>query len=639
MKKFLHSEYLPVFLLIAVSLAIGLWTIHDYGESWDEYNFFRYANESLAAYPGLFQPGFHLEFSDPTLRYYGAWFLMTIVLAARLFPHWYISDVAHLLTFIVFLLGVLVMYLLARRWLKPLASFGAALLFAAQPVLWGHAFINARDIPFMVGFLSSIYFGLKMVDSLSIQKKSKTNIAIPLDTLPLAKKIILPLLAFLGMIGFGILAFQWMTGWESRAVLLADTSSARDLDLYLRPLLATFWAAVTFFCLTLAWTALLFLPSMPRLRNHLWTNELRPYALLIRDCLRNRDFVIASIVLGLTIGIRVMGVAAFGLAGLFLFKKHGRGAFFPLLVFLLPALLIVYVTWPYIWAEPLLRLLIVLRVMLKFPWPGQVLFDGAYFAGNELPRSYLPTLFGFQLTEPLLLLAVFGFGILVWKIITGFVGRDGIPPLQELAEYHSAPRQKRGEFLILSILWFGLPLAAAMLGHPYLYDNFRQMLFVLPPLFLLAGLGLESILGYARQPLVRAGIVLALVIPSVYGMSVLHPYEYVYYNSFAGGVSNAFRRYEMDYWNTAFREAAAYLNASAPQNAKAVVWGQNTTLWRYLRPDIEVYDFRQPDAPTTDFYAVLSTRNDNDLKFHSNLPALYTVQRQGAILAVVKYVP
>lgn len=618
MKKFLRSEYLPIFLLIAVSLAVGLWTIHDYGESWDEYNFFRYANESLAAYPGLFQPGFKLEFTDPTLRYYGAWFLMLCVLAARLFPHWIVSDVAHLLTFLVFQLGVLVMYLLARRWLKPLSAFGAALLFAAQPVLWGHAFINARDIPFMVGFLFSIYFGLKMVDSLSLQKTAVVKTALPSEPLSPSKKIILPLLALIGMIGFGILAFCLRTGWESRTALLADTSSARDLDLYLRPLLATFWAAVTFFCLTLTWTVFLFLPSMPRLRNHLWTNELRPYALIISDCLHNRDFVIFSIVLGLTIGIRVMGIAAFGLVGLFLFKKQGRGAFFPLIVSLLLALPIIYVMWPYLWAEPLLRLFIVLRVMLKFPWPGQVLFGGAYYAGNELPRMYLPTLFGFQLTEPLLLLALIGLGWAVWQIVR---------------------KKNTGEILILVVLWFGLPLAAAMLGHPYLYDNFRQMLFILPPLFLLAGLGLESILGYARQPLVRAGIVLALVIPSVYGMTVLHPYEYVYYNSFAGGVSNAFRHYEMDYWGTSFREAAAYLNANVPQNAKVVVWGQNTVLWRYLRPDIEVYDFRQPEAPTSDFYAVMSTRNDNDLHFLTNLPALYSVQRQGAILAVVKYVP
>lgn len=635
MKKFLRSEYVPVFLLIAVSLAVGLWTIHDYGESWDETNFFRYANESLAAYPGLFQPGFKLEFADPTLRYYGAWFLMLIVLVGRLFPNWVLSDVAHLLTFIVFQVGVLLLYLLARRWLKPLSAFGAALLFAAQPVLWGHAFINARDIPFMVGFIATIYFGLRMADSLSIRNNAPAKIPPPALTLSRMQKWTLPFLTLLGLIGFAILASHLRTGWAAR-VDLADSSSARDLDLYLRPLLAAFWAGAAFIGLSLAWTALLFLPSQPRLRAHLWTNELRPYILLLADCLRNRDFVLATIALGLTAGIRVMGFAAFGLAALFLVRKQGRAAFIPLVFQLLLTLPILYVTWPYLWGEPFLRLLIVLRVMLKFPWPGQVLFAGAYYDGNELPRSYLPTLFGIQLTEPLLILAALGLGVLIWKF---FVGRDGIPPLQGAAEYHSAPRQTLNEFFLLTLLWFGAPLAAAMVGHPYLYDNFRQVLFILPPLFLWAGLGLESVLGWARPLAVRVGIVAALVVPSLCAMSVLHPYEYIYYNSFAGGVTNAFRQYEMDYWGTSFREAAAYLNEHAPQNADVVVWGPTTTLWSYLRPGFTVYDAQYSDAPRSNFYAVISTRNDDDLKFHTDLPALFIIQRQGATLAVVKYVP
>ncbi len=616
MKKFLRSEYLAVFLLIALSLAVGLWTIHDYGESWDETNFFRYANESLSAYPGLFQPGFQLEFTDPTLRYYGAWFLMLIVLVGRLFPGWVLSDVAHLLTFLTFQAGILFLYLLARRWLKPLSAFGAALLFAAQPVFWGHAFINARDIPFMVGFVASILFGVRMVDSLSLPP-APAKVTPPALTLSRTQKWTLPILTLLGLIFFALLASHLRTTWGAR-VYLADTSSARDLDLYLRPLLATFWAAITFIALSLAWTALLFLPSQPQLRAHLWTNELRPYALTLQSCLRNRDFVFATLALGLTAGIRVMGFAAFGLVALFLVRKQGRAAFVPLIAQLILALPILYVTWPYLWGEPFLRLLIVLRVMLKFPWPGKALFAGEYYAGNELPASYLPTLFGIQLTEPLLVLAVFGFAVLIWRV---------------------ASKKEYGELLALSTMWFGLPLAAAMLGDPYLYDNFRQVLFILPPLFLWAGLGLESVLRWARPLWVRVGIVAALAVPSVYAMSVLHPYEYIYYNSFAGGVTNAFREYEMDYWGTSFREAAAYLNENAPQKTDVVVWGPPTSLWSYLRPGFTVYDAQYSGAPRLNFYAVISTRNDNDLKHYADLPVLFTVERQGAILAVVKYVP
>ena len=53
----------------------------------------------------------------------------------------------------------------------------------------------------------------------------------------------------------------------------------------------------------------------------------------------------------------------------------------------------------------------------------------------------------------------------------------------------------------------------------------------------------------------------------------LHPYQYIYYNSFIGGPQGAFRRYETDYWMTSFREATAYVNSVAPENARLIVWG------------------------------------------------------------------
>jgi hypothetical protein len=543
MKRILYSEYFPILLLIAISLIIGLLTIHDYGESWDEYNFFQYASESISAYPGLFQKGFQLEFSDPTLRYYGAWLPMSIVLLARMFPQWLISDIAHLLSFILFQIGVLLMYQLARRWFKPLTSFGVAALLATQPLLWGHAIINMRDMPFMVGFLASIHFGFRMVDSLSIKeinnkenalsrlrKPDKTchaeerseeasplysnneilrfaqndirSVLLEVLRLSPAMKIILPLLAMTGMIFFGILSLQLMKGFEARGVLLADTSSAQELDLYLRPILAKFWAVVIFICLTIAWSCILFLPFMRNLRSHLWENELRPYAALTLNCLKNRDFLIASIVLGLTIGIRVMGIAAFGLICVFLIHKFRRQSFIPILVYLLIGMIIVYVTWPYIWKEPILRSLIVLRVMMRFPWPGLVLFNGAYFAGNELPRAYLPKLLGFQLTIPLLLFLLIGFGVALWQMFR---------------------MKKMHEVFILTLLWFGLPFAGVLLGHPYLYDNFRQLFFILPPLFLLAGLGIELILKYIQHPIMRLIMLGSIAVPLVHSMMVLHP--------------------------------------------------------------------------------------------------------------------
>jgi len=321
--------------------------------------------------------------------------------------------------------------------------------------------------------------------------------------------------------------------------------------------------------------------------------------------------------LALTMGIRVMGLMAAGLVAIQAFARLKRAAFLPLVMYGVLALLLLYPTWPYLWGEPLLRLLITFRLMTSFPWPGQALFAGAYYAGNELPRSYLPTLFSLQLTEPLLLL--FGVGLLVaaWKLL-----------------HKKAPL----ELLLLSLAWFAIPVGTAIVGRPYLYDNFRQMLFALPPLFLIAGLGLEALLERFRQPWARAALVVFAILPGVVGIVGLHPYPYLYYNSLTGGTSGAFRQYEMDYWGTSFRAVAEVLNQDAPPNAEVLVWGPPTTLWRYTRPDIAVYNSLEAHKPAGAFYALISTRGDSDLTIFPNARLVYQVQKDAAILAILRYV-
>jgi hypothetical protein len=599
-------------IFLAANLVVGSLTLGGYGESWDEYNFFEYAQESLAAYPGLFQPGFRLTFSDPTLRHYGAWFLMLCVGAARLFPEMVVSDVAHFLTFLLFQGGIALMYALARRWLRPQAALGVALLYATQPVLYGHAFINARDIPFQVGFLASIYFGLRMSDTLPVLP-ARQAAARPKGRI---SPLVWPFVA-LGMLGFGFLAAKLVDSWLAAAPLLADTSGARELDLYLRPVLAKFWGGTIFLALTLAWSAALILPAHPQLRAQLWEDELRPYAIQLRETLRSPAFWLAAFALALTLGIRVMDIMAAGLVGLHAFARLRRGAILPVLAYGLLAVFLLYPTWPYLWGEPLLRLLITFRLMTSFPWPGQALFAGNYYAGNELPRIYLPTLFSLQLTEPLLILIGIGLLAVAWKLVK---------------------KQAALELLLLCLAWFGLPVGTAIFGRPYLYDNFRQVLFALPPLFLLAGLGLEALFERVNRPWAQSILLVLALAPGLAGIVSLYPYPYIYYNSLAGGTGGAFRQYETDYWGTSFREVAGYLNQNAPPGAEVIVWGQPTILWRYTRPDIHVYNSREAHQPSGAFYALATTRNDTDLAVYPHAPVVFQVEKGGAVLAVLRYI-
>ncbi|MBT3316181.1 MAG: hypothetical protein HN390_16375 [Anaerolineae bacterium] len=639
------SEYLPLVILVALSLLIGLLTIHDYGESWDEYNFYNYAEESISAYSGIFQSDYKLEFHDPTLRYYGAGFLMLIVQIAKLFPNWIISDVGHLLTFLVFQIGIIILYLLARRWMKRWSALGVSLLIASQPVFWGHAFFNSRDIPFMVGFIATIYFGLRMSDSLAQMpiKESPPKVdPTPIvradwGKLPKWARIILPLGSLVGIIALAALSMFLAGYWLEQGLPNTDASSARELDLYLRPLLSKFWAGIFFFLSSLLLSAALYLPFMPDFRKYIWQVELHPNYELLKSLLSNKKLLIASLALGLTVGIRIMGFAAAGLVGVLhlirvlnknklssqgnsvteAISKTVKESLPTLLAYGLLAFPIVYITWPYLWGEPMLRLAITFKVMMRFPWPGKVLYDGNLYDANMLPWHYLPKLYSYQLTEPLLILAFVGFFISIYQVLR---------------------KKKTFELFFLASLWFFIPAGAAISSLPYLYDNFRQTFFVLPPLFLFAGAALDFLEKKLTKPVIQGFISVLLILPGLLAGVKLHPYEYIYYNSFIGGAEGASRQYETDYWGTAFREVAIYTNENIEKDAKIIVWGPPTVFWRYGRSDFKVYDFRQENLPKENFYAVISSRVNNDLVIYPDIAPEYILNKNGVILAVVKYI-
>jgi len=167
MKRLFRSEQFPILALLAVILTIGLVTLTHYGESWDELQFFKYADHALESY-GTWLTSAQVVITGNTYDNYGPAFVMFTTLAAHglyaINPNLIFSDQRHLIYFLSFLAGIYAFYLLARRWMSVWASMAATLLFAAQPVFWGHAFISPKDIPFLSAFLLSLVLGLRMAD-------------------------------------------------------------------------------------------------------------------------------------------------------------------------------------------------------------------------------------------------------------------------------------------------------------------------------------------------------------------------------------------------------------------------------------------------------------------------------------------
>lgn len=587
--------------LLIVALFIGLITVRQYGESWDELQFFKYADRALQAYSTWPRSG-TVPLTGNTYDNYGPAYVMLVALGARLLSPiipWMTSDLRHLLYFITWLVGIWAFHALARRWLTEAAAFGAVLLFASQPLFWGHSFISPKDIPFLTFFLLSLEFGFRMVDTLP---------SVTLDSTDGRRwrRLIVLTIGWLVLLFAAFLATPLVQAWIDALVRGAAAGQAnivsaiaRDIhkvkpEVYAQRYFVLFlWARSIFFLVTaaaLAWS---------------WRKAQFALRLLL-------SVAPAAIFLGVATSIRVLGpFAALMVAGYAVWKQRNH-AVVPLAIYAAVAAVAMYLTWPYLWPNPLGHLVESVRVMSEYPWRGQVLFAGTLYASTDIPRSYLPVLMGIQFTEPVWFLFAIGLGIAVYESIR----RNATSRV----------------LLLLSLVWFILPLAGFVVTRSPLYDNFRQVFFILPPVFLLGGLALQKI----RQPVLQAALIGLLVLPGILDGVHLHPYEYIYYNRFIGGVHGAFRKYELDYWGTSYREAAAYLNQVAPANDTVWVEGPAHLLQLYARPDLKIYSTYEAARADRYDYVVALTRYNLDLTSYPDAAVVDRIERGGASLTVIK---
>jgi hypothetical protein len=214
-----------------------------------------------------------------------------------------------------------------------------------------------------------------------------------------------------------------------------------------------------------------------------------------------------------------------------------------------------------------------------------------------------------------------------------------IPPLFILGLLLSiwhAFRSDQKELLVLILIWFFLPLGGVIAYGSTVYDNFRQFLFLLPPVFLAAGIVLEALFTRVKGNVFRLLILSVLVIPGIFADIQLHPYQYIYYNSYVDGVRGAFRNYELDYWETSYRQAAQYVNQTAPLNEGGIILGQTRTFQDYARSDLRLNLLSNIKPSSHDDFLVINTRLNEDLSLCQSINPVMTVSIEGVILAEVK---
>ena len=349
-----------------------------------------------------------------------------------------------------------------------------------------------------------------------------------------------------------------------------------------------------------------------------------------------------GIAVGCALGLRVGGVFAVfyllvsvGAAALVLRDWRLPLRLLPrLLVSGLIAYVLMAVTWPWSVLPPT-NLFKAMGAFSNFAFDLTTLFNGRSVPIDQVPPTYMSEYLLIKLPEVTLL----GLAAAVLMLIMATLRLLRTGAMGEVLAAH--PRRLIG-FLPLALA-IVVPIVFTLVDDPPLYNGIRHFLFVLPPVTVLAALGLTAGWRALWSRSAVAGGGFAAVAVALFALNAaiflrLHPYEYVAYNQLVGGTAGAWGRFEGDYWSDSLREAALDLRhgldreeemagSHAPQHRyKVAVCAEDVQVSTYLGPDVDVVE----DWDDADF--LLTSTN-----IGCDAPGMIyaTVSRLGVALATV----
>ena len=184
------------------------------------------------------------------------------------------------------------------------------------------------------------------------------------------------------------------------------------------------------------------------------------------------------------------------------------------------------------------------------------------------------------------------------------------------------------------------PLFFVILDRPALYNGVRHFTFVIPALAVVAGIGLsktwDALAKYVQFQKTFGLIIIGLALTTGYTLFKLRPYEYIYYNHFAGDdFKQAQHQWESDYWSSSLIDATQMLEHYIDNEKKyaapyyVAVCAEAFQGKAYLDKRFEITE----NWTRADFF-ISSTNMNCDQVLQGELVG--KVERLGATLAVVK---
>ena len=270
--------------------------------------------------------------------------------------------------------------------------------------------------------------------------------------------------------------------------------------------------------------------------------------------------ILFGVFAGGALGIRVLGLFLISYAALMVLLQAPikRGASWrdvlgftarsaiPLATAFVLAYAIMIAAWPWAGLDPL-NPLRALTEFVDFNYPIQTMLFGQVYHMGDVPRWYVPTYIAIKLT--------------LW-LLAGACLALLFATLPQRAEQTTNKAWRKEAAFIAFTAFF--PLLCQVIVAGPADTGMRHFLFTAPPIAVLAGLGLSTLLGRIEvRSRIASAFAAAVVLLGLGWNAVtlyrLHPDEYLFFNDLVGGLQGASRQYATDYWVNIMPEAVTDL--------------------------------------------------------------------------------
>ncbi len=274
--------------------------------------------------------------------------------------------------------------------------------------------------------------------------------------------------------------------------------------------------------------------------------------------------------------------------------------------------------WPWAQVSPILRPIEAAILFTRYDYNTPQLFLGALVSSRALPVDYIPRWWLVEMPEFYFVLALAPLLLVLRR-----------PP-----EARATTDRTNAVAIFALVLAVALPATIAITRGMVLTDGIRHFLFLCGPASVLAAVVLRLLLlrlnGFlAAVRYVLGGAVVFSLLLTARDMTLLHPYQMVYFNRlFGGGVRAASRQFDFDYWGNSLKEGVEWLLANHRPEPGRVYTVTNCSQLSQIEYWLNNEYYSEKEKILFRFGRSMDTPPVEIMRFLNNPPGVYKVGAQ-----------